>query len=204
MRNASIYRMNMDPALLALRDSHVVFFDDTRRHTEFYVTRANAEGQHLASERELGGFTPWAPVSLIDLACRINHHWELPIAVALPALDSTPPDLSQQVYFVTSRETARVKVGVTADFQRRIRGLRASSPEDLDMLEVVTGGPLTEAAYHALLQQSCHHNEWFRWSDDLWDLIARLAPSSQVTSRSPEGSATYDLFVGRRLRERAA
>lgn len=66
------------------------------------------------------------------------------------------------VYFARAAETDLVKIGVSADVDRRLVGLRSATGLHVCELGRVPGDYSTEAALHRLLSPHRHHGEWYR------------------------------------------
>jgi hypothetical protein len=65
----------------------------------------------------------------------------------------------KKVYFLAGGD--RIKIGHTANLEKRFRGIRTCSPIDLQLLAVVAGDGSTESELHILFKKHRSHGEWF-------------------------------------------
>lgn len=202
---ATIYRSSAHAGLLALRDCDVIFCDEIFGR-ELYATRADENGMCRVASRMrfndefVRSFTDWTSVGVAGLGHRLHMDFVCDQTTAIAVqrqdrADRADPDLKQLVYFAWADTTTLVKIGYTANIDRRLRSLQNGSATPLHLLELVQGGPLTEAAYHGLLDPHRAHGEWFEWSDKLFALIGALRGASVLEARHPDAQKIYDAMV---------
>jgi hypothetical protein len=80
------------------------------------------------------------------------------------------------VYFVQARALGFVKIGVAADLAARMRAMRTSSPDHLDVIgTILRGGRALEHTLHRRFDAHRAHGEWFRPAPELLAYIAEHA-----------------------------
>lgn len=67
-----------------------------------------------------------------------------------------------KLYAVKSGDGRRIKIGISADPQRRIANLQTAHGDKLEVLAIVEGGREREARLHRRLRKSRTSGEWFR------------------------------------------
>jgi hypothetical protein len=74
------------------------------------------------------------------------------------------------VYFIAEEGTERVKIGVSQYPWRRLQELQSRHPKDLVLMRVVDGITSTERQMHRTFAHLRLDGEWFRYSDDMFDV----------------------------------
>lgn len=98
------------------------------------------------------------------------------------------------VYFIGARSLARVKIGQTQGSpHERMRALQTGSPERLEVLAMVHGGPSLEAELHERFAASRVHGEWF---DRTPELDAFLLGIRLANPRAADEVAAPDTELG--------
>lgn len=88
--------------------------------------------------------------------------------IAMPAI------ARQVVYFVLASQSRKVKIGLTANPDRRLAGLQTGSAEPLELLGVVAGGRRLETRLHRELVADRSHGEWFHCTETVMSRVAHL------------------------------
>jgi hypothetical protein len=86
----------------------------------------------------------------------------------------------RSVYFVTS-DDRRVKIGLAGNFDKRLRALQTSHPDELVPILVVPGSRRLEQAIHVAFQHLRLRGEWFTLEPELRQFIAKMAEFWGVT-----------------------
>jgi hypothetical protein len=76
------------------------------------------------------------------------------------------------VYVLAARRVNAVKIGFTADVDRRVKTLRAMSPAPLVIVAVVEGSRGDEAILHRRFAPYRLHDEWYRLTPECRQLLA--------------------------------
>lgn len=89
------------------------------------------------------------------------------------------------VYFVqqiTPAGDGPIKIGVSADVQKRLRQLRTGVPHDLALLATMQGDDTTEYGFHVRFaaDRISPRAEWFRPSPELLAFIASVTATSEA------------------------
>jgi hypothetical protein len=77
--------------------------------------------------------------------------------------------LVKQTYFIRAGD--RVKVGVSWNPAQRLEEIRKHNP-DAELLGSVVGAFDVEHAFHRRLEDYAEGNEWFRWTDEVFGIVA--------------------------------
>lgn len=97
---------------------------------------------------------------------------------------------AEAVYFIRAVRLGLIKIGIANDLAARIRALRTSSPDRLELLGVIPGGgKVHETELHRRFAEHRSHGEWFF---PVPELMAVIEDAKVLT---PDGSA---LFARRR------
>lgn len=72
-----------------------------------------------------------------------------------------------QVYFIYAKAVNLIKIGRSADPERRLDELRLLSPVDLEVIGLVDGGSRTEAELHQRFAKYRSHGEWFHAAKEI-------------------------------------
>lgn len=75
--------------------------------------------------------------------------------------------VGQVVYFVQAKSGGPIKIGTTANLERRFVVLQSGSPVTLVVIGAVPGGAMLEAALHRRLANHRLHGEWFADTEDV-------------------------------------
>ena len=86
------------------------------------------------------------------------------------------------LYFVGADE-GPIKIGMTSNPKKRIKGLQTGHPHKLRYLALVPNASLQEAVYHERFAKHRLEGEWFTRHPDILAEIARLTPPAQVVGR---------------------
>ena len=70
-----------------------------------------------------------------------------------------------------------VKIGASADVEKRVRELMISNPHEVTAVAVLAGGRTTEGKLHRRFKAYRHRHEWFREEGDLAAWIAEGCPT---------------------------
>ena len=81
---------------------------------------------------------------------------------------------TEQVYFIQQGDNGPIKIGYSADPQRRLQSLSTASPYPLRLLGVVDGDMALEQALHHRFADHQLEGEWFAPTPDLLEFIANL------------------------------
>lgn len=77
------------------------------------------------------------------------------------------------MYFIHARITNRLKIGIANDVDDRFNFLLRENADDLVLLGKVLGGYELEQSLHDELKELREHNEWFEYTDEAKELVAR-------------------------------
>lgn len=77
------------------------------------------------------------------------------------------------VYFVSAKGLDLIKIGWTANIERRLSQLIGASPVELTLVEKWAGTRFDESDYHTQWEHLREHGEWFRTEPELIRWIAR-------------------------------
>lgn len=86
------------------------------------------------------------------------------------------------VYFVLSPRTGLIKIGKAVVLRERMRQLRDSSPEVLELVKTLPGYTEEETWAHYLFRDSRERGEWFRYSE-IADAVASLQELGKRTTK---------------------
>lgn len=75
------------------------------------------------------------------------------------------------MYFIYAKKARRIKIGYSANPQKRICGLQTSSPETLIKLAILDGERELEQAIHSHFHYLREHGEWFKAENELFEWI---------------------------------
>lgn len=102
----------------------------------------------------------------------VRREWERLKAEAQARADAIIASRTD-LYFIQSAD-GPIKIGLSGDVRKRIKGLQSSSPMKLALLCEVKGGGLMESDYHARFSAHRLHGEWFHPHPDILAEIERL------------------------------
>lgn len=105
------------------------------------------------------------------------------------------------VYFACAKGTDLVKIGYAVNVKRRIDVLQAGCPYTLTVARVIDGDQETEAAVHRHYRRQVFAREWFRWSDDMLEVVAPPPRARTALHRAVEicgGQSALARKIGKR------
>lgn len=88
-----------------------------------------------------------------------------------PLMLALPPTY---IYFVEAVGAGRIKIGFSANPEKRIRGLTTSSAHELKTLKVIEGELAQERSIHRRFAHLRTHLEWFQDAPELREYIESL------------------------------
>jgi hypothetical protein len=94
-------------------------------------------------------------------------------------------NFGQRVYFAQGSPADRIKIGVSGDVARRLRGLQAENPGRVEILLTIDGDRATEKWLHERFGHLRLHNEWFRFADELEVYLDMIANESSLSPYVP-------------------
>jgi hypothetical protein len=134
--------------------------------------RVHGECMHCGSVEHHGVYTGrWQSVSARDL-------W---LAMGAPSWIISPAERQSglsagRVYFIEAVGAERIKIGWTAgDPRTRLDSIATGSPFPLRILAHLKGTQKIEQWMHRACKEAHAHNEWFRATPELRELIGMLA-----------------------------
>jgi hypothetical protein len=78
------------------------------------------------------------------------------------------------VYFIKAETYGAIKVGSSVDPIKRLTELQVSSPDDLELLGVVSGGINIEKRFHRLFRKQHLRGEWYKIEGTCSKILKRL------------------------------
>jgi len=75
------------------------------------------------------------------------------------------------VYFLQARPMSLIKIGSSSDPIKRVRDLRRTSPEPLNVIRIIWGDYTSERILHGKFDEERQHGEWFSPSFRLTSFI---------------------------------
>ena len=79
------------------------------------------------------------------------------------------------IYFLLAENIDAIKIGFTRnDIKERMRHYSCHSPYDFDLLKIIEGTMLEEAALHKRFVKYKIRSEWFVYSDEIKEFIDKL------------------------------
>lgn len=106
------------------------------------------------------------------------------------------------VYFVASVDHALIKIGKTADLNRRFASLVNMSPAPLEVAYVVEYDVGLEKRIHQHLEDHRAHGEWFHASAEVVDFIRGVKNNGHRWMIEQVGDADHNWIAYRRAHER--
>ncbi len=82
-----------------------------------------------------------------------------------------PCRLRTKVYFVVCEITQSVKCGIAVDVDKRLAGMQTGCPTPLRVMASFEGDLFRERRIHKRLTNFRRHGEWFRYCDDVREII---------------------------------
>lgn len=114
--------------------------------------------------------------------------------------------MSGTIYFVTTGEAERVKIGFTKNRpEYRLRELQTGSPFELCIIATVRGSQNDERDLHGRFQKHRLHGEWFVMSQEIMDYIgnANLNEFEHSGQRAPRWARMFCAMWGGATKEEA-
>lgn len=103
------------------------------------------------------------------------------------------------IYFIRGVHTGRIKIGTSINPEQRLRSLQTGSPEPLEMMGVIQGGPKEEKILHKRFKRFGMHGEWFKPDPDLvYEIKAMLVVPIEELIRETKG--TFWRIAGQTIR----
>lgn len=93
---------------------------------------------------------------------------------------------SMEVYFLQERGAGAIKIGTSANVEKRIRSLGRIMPHELVLLVTMPGGHRIEALAHGLFKRARIRGEWFLPVPELLEYIAEIEWGKQARQRFDE------------------
>lgn len=78
------------------------------------------------------------------------------------------------VYFIEMERPRLIKIGYASDVDERLSNLQTACPFELSVLDVFIGTKEDERVLHKMLKPHRYRREWFRPTDDVFDLMEDL------------------------------
>ena len=75
------------------------------------------------------------------------------------------------IYFIQGNITKKIKIGVSENAEKRIKDLRAASPDELILLGYAVGNSEEERTLHQRFDAYRLHGEWFDDCKEIHDFI---------------------------------
>lgn len=97
------------------------------------------------------------------------------------------------VYFITCRQTGRVKIGCAYNPFKRLKTLQSGSPTKLKIEALLKGSNKREKELHKLLAKHRIHGEWFRISTEIEAIIKEVAKPTRVKLLAEKRGGSLDL-----------
>lgn len=89
------------------------------------------------------------------------------------------------IYIIRAVPSGNIKIGITDDVARRLRGLRAASYEELEVVSTFPGTGRAEKQIHAQLKASCIRGEWFRPTEEVLAWVDSPKPTELSLTEYP-------------------
>jgi hypothetical protein len=87
------------------------------------------------------------------------------------------------IYFIQQGDQPYVKIGIAADFVRRVDALQTASPHALRVLAYFPGTPRVERELHVRFGHLRMLGEWFHLAPEVVEYIGTLEPSAWCKER---------------------
>ncbi|MBN9007259.1 MAG: GIY-YIG nuclease family protein [Rhizobiales bacterium] len=87
------------------------------------------------------------------------------------ARKSIPLRLRQKMYFIFCETTQSIKCGIATSTYKRLFCLQTGSPTILRLVAEIEGDRERERAVHRRLTHFRRHGEWFRYTNDVREII---------------------------------
>lgn len=101
-----------------------------------------------------------------------------------------------KVYFIQAEKDGSVKIGYTANIERRIKALQTSTPQKLELLAAIPASMAIEKSLHKKYKKYRISGEWFRSSQELLDDIEKYKSNgfedSKLSKFKPKESTIGD------------
>ncbi|MEQ8673448.1 MAG: GIY-YIG nuclease family protein [Aggregatilineales bacterium] len=87
---------------------------------------------------------------------------------------STQSTFTEYVYFIQQGDNGPIKIGYSAEPEKRLQTLSTASPYPLRILKTLKGGKALEQELHTRFANHQLEGEWFAPDDDLMDFISEI------------------------------
>jgi len=112
-----------------------------------------------------------------DVAGRLRRQFsDLPAEIneRIEHVRSIPAPSGTWVYFILAAHIGMVKIGLSANVEKRLGQLQTSHPYDLEIAATMPGGEFHEKAMHYIFSGHHERGEWFRYDGALRKLVEEL------------------------------
>jgi hypothetical protein len=152
------------------------------------IAEAAGDGR-LDLETLLGGFVGTdSPVTPVTHATLHQQFYGAPLSTRdierwnrlanAAAQQPTGEDREPIVYFLSTDDPTKVKIGYSAKFKHRLRALRTASPADPTVHLTIPGDKRFEAELRERFKADHIRREWFKFSTEIKAFIATAAQRS--------------------------
>ena len=103
------------------------------------------------------------------------------------------------VYFARAASTGLVKIGISTDPTKRLRGIQTGNGEEIEIVLILPGGRHLECKLHSRFKHQRERGEWFREEGKLLDFLAdkcTKAPISISEKRGVKSVPSKKLLTG--------
>ena len=107
----------------------------------------------------------------------MGYEWALQ-----PAFTSVQGIQGEMIYFAHCKPIGSVKIGTAKEPKKRLSSLQTGCPGPLQLVGVIPGGQIEEAALHREFKQFRMNGEWFRDDPELMTCIHRLLDARRGSS----------------------
>jgi hypothetical protein len=103
--------------------------------------------------------------------------------------------MTSRIYFIQAGESGPIKIGVSLQVDKRLEGLRTSSPVCLRLLATKPGEQVDEWLLHKKLASHRLHGEWFDPHEDVLAEVSIALQFDQKIEKRPSMPKTPDQFA---------
>ena len=89
------------------------------------------------------------------------------------------------LYFIQCQTTKRVKIGISADVEGRLKWIRQVSPTQVEILCKIKTRSGLESVLHEQFAKYRLHGEWFEFSDEIREYVEKQKGYKPVVHRCP-------------------
>jgi hypothetical protein len=93
-----------------------------------------------------------------------------------------------QVYFLLGRLTQRLKVGISSQFDLRLKGMQNQNFDDITVLGLLPGDEALEREIHRELGSFHSHNEFFDYTDEVKAVVDKYLHPEGTLEGDPVSS----------------